>query len=126
MACLHDDYISACEGVARREPRPLSQKSLLNIHTDLCALYTWATSPGIELAATHIFHTIERPEADTPVIETFTREQIRDMLKACKQHHSRWQGTRAREETACRVFREVHRPCLVALSHPAEENPQTG
>jgi integrase/recombinase XerD len=85
MAWLRDDYISACEGVARREPRPLSQKSLLNIHTDLCALYTWAISPGIELATTHIFHTIERPEADTPVIEMFTREQIRDMLKACKE-----------------------------------------
>lgn len=75
MAWLRDDYISAREGVSRREPRPLSQKSLLNIHTDLCALYTWAISPGIELAATHIFHTIERPEADTPVIETFARER---------------------------------------------------
>ncbi len=48
MAWLQHDYISDCAGVANREPRPLSQKSLLNIHTDLCALYTWATSPGIE------------------------------------------------------------------------------
>ena len=37
------------------------------------------------VTSTHIFHTIERPEADAPIIETFTREQIRDMLKACKE-----------------------------------------
>ena len=87
MAWLQHDFVSACEGVARREPRTLSHKSLLNIHTDLSALYTWAVSPGVELVPTHIFHTIERPEADSPVIETFTREQVRDMLKACKGTH---------------------------------------
>lgn len=85
MAWLQHDCISAREGVARREPRMLSQKSLLNIHTDLCALYTWATTPGIELVSTHTFHTIERPEADAPVIETFTREQADKMLKAYKE-----------------------------------------
>ena len=49
MAWLRDDYISPCKGVAQREPRSLSQKSLLNIHTDLCAFYTWTVSPGAEL-----------------------------------------------------------------------------
>ena len=38
----------------------------------------------IELVSTHIFHTIERPQADAPVIETLTREQVDKMLKACK------------------------------------------
>lgn len=85
MAWLQNDYISDCAGIANRAPRLLSQKSLLNIHTDLCALYTWATSPGIELVPTHIFRTIERPQADAPLIESFTRDQVRDMLKACKQ-----------------------------------------
>lgn len=85
MAWLQTDYISDCPGIAKREPRALSQKSLLNIHTDLCALYTWATSPGVELVDTHIMHTIERPQADTPLIEEFSREQVQAMLKACKQ-----------------------------------------
>lgn len=85
MAWLQNDYISDCPGVAKREPRALSQKSLLNIHTDMCALYTWATSPGVELVSTHILHTIERPEADAPIIEVFTRDQVQALLKACKQ-----------------------------------------
>lgn len=92
MAWVQSEFISDPPGVARREQKRLSQKTLLNIHTDLSALYTWATSPGIELAPTHFFRTIERPEADIPVVETFTREQVRDMLKACKKSRV-WQNT---------------------------------
>jgi integrase/recombinase XerD len=92
MAWVQSEFISDPPGVARREQKHLSQKTLLNIHTDLSAFYTWATAPGIELVPTHIFRTIERPEADTPVIETFTREQVRDMLKACKESRV-WQNT---------------------------------
>ncbi len=84
MTWVQSDFTSNPGGVAPRASKPLSQKSLLNIHTDLSALYTWATADGVNLVEKHLFRTIERPEADTPIIEVFTRDQVRDLLKACK------------------------------------------
>ena len=43
-------------GVAPRSPKPLSKKSIYNIHTGLSALWTWTVREG--LADRHILHQI--------------------------------------------------------------------
>lgn len=68
-------------GIARRQPRPLSKKTVLNIHTALSALWTFAVREG--LAETHILRTIPRPRPEQRAIVPLTRDQIRDLLDAC-------------------------------------------
>lgn len=111
MAWLQSDFISTPKGVAPRPCKPLSQKTLLNVHTDLCAFYTWATSPGVELVEKHLFQTIERPEADRPVIEIFSREQVRELLKACKESRA-WHTD---ESTANSRPTEARDQCIILL-----------
>ncbi len=78
FAWLQDEHVSVPGGVAPRPPCYLSPKSVANIHTDLSAFYTWATSPGVELVGDHILRTIDRP-----LIETFSKTEIAALLKAC-------------------------------------------
>jgi site-specific recombinase XerD len=68
-------------GVAKREPRPLSKKTVLNIHTALSALWTWAVRE--DLADRHILRDIPRPRPEQRAIVPLTRAQIRDLLDAC-------------------------------------------
>lgn len=68
-------------GVARRPARPLSKKTILNIHTALSALWTWAVREG--LAPMHILRDIPRPRPEQRAIVPLTRDQIRDLLEAC-------------------------------------------
>jgi len=70
-------------GVAPRPARPLSKKTILNIHTALSALWTWARAEG--LAERHIIHDVPRPKPEQRAIEPFTRDQIRDLLDACER-----------------------------------------
>ncbi|MBN1261110.1 MAG: tyrosine-type recombinase/integrase [Anaerolineae bacterium] len=67
-------------GAAARSGR-LSAKTVCNVHTDLSALYTWATRLGY--TEEHHLKSIERPEYDRPAIETFTREEVTALLRAC-------------------------------------------
>ena len=83
FAWLQDEHVSVPGGVAPRPPCHLSPKSVANIHTDLSAFYTWATSPGVELVGDHILRTIDRPRFERPLIETFTKAEIAALLKAC-------------------------------------------
>jgi len=68
-------------GVAARPPRPLSKKTILNIHTALSALWTWCCNEGI--ADRHIIRDIPRPKPEKRAIQPFSRAQIRDLLNAC-------------------------------------------
>jgi len=75
-------------GVAARPPRPLSKKTVLNIHTALSALWTWSLAEG--LVDRHIIRDIPRPKPEQRAIQPLTRAQLRDLLDACDR--SRFYG----------------------------------
>ena len=83
----------------RRGKFRLSQKSILNIHTDLSALWAWATAEGYTPA--NIVRTIQPPDPPPPVIETFTQEEVELLLTACDRSRS-WRN--APEITLRRVL----------------------
>jgi len=95
LAWLQDEHISTPAGIAPRGDIHLSQKSICNIHTDLSAFYTWATQNGY--AEEHLLRSIPRPRYEKPVIEAFTREEVRKLLAACKGEGE--DATRARATT---------------------------
>lgn len=70
----------------------LAPKSVANIHTDLSALYTWATDMGV--VATHLLHRIPCPRFEKPAIEPYTQDQVAAMLKACDTTNP-WTGREA-------------------------------
>ncbi len=86
FAWLQDDYVSDPDGVAPRKRGPLSPKSVLNIHTALSSLWTWATDEGF--APSHIVRTIKPPPAPLPAIEPFAKEEVSVLLKACDNSRS--------------------------------------
>lgn len=67
------------DGIAPRPVMVLSKKTMLNVHTALSALWTWAVTEG--LTKRHLLHEIPRPEkrAVTP----FTEQDIKTLLAAC-------------------------------------------
>jgi integrase/recombinase XerD len=91
FAWLQNDYISNPDGVAPRKQKPLSQKSILNIHTNLSSLWTWAVNEGY--ATSNIVHTIERPHYSPPVVDPFDKDEISALLKACKRTRS-WKNNK--------------------------------
>ncbi len=94
FAWLRDDYISEPGGAVQRAPMKLGPKSILNVHTALSALWTWAMEEG--LAAANPIRAIEAPKVVEPVIEIFTKEQIEKMLEACERN--RWKSGRTTSE----------------------------
>jgi site-specific recombinase XerD len=62
----------APNGAARRPVKGLSNKTILNIHTALSALWTWAVSEGI--VAQHILRQIPRPKPEKRAITPFSEE----------------------------------------------------
>ena len=60
----------------------LSKKTLLNYHTGLSALWTWATKE--ELVEHHIIKRVPRPNPEKPAIKPYTRDDVEAMLVACK------------------------------------------
>ena len=59
----------------------LSAKTLLNYHTGLAALWTWATKEGI--ADEHIVRKVRRPKPEQREIMPYTRGDLQAMLAAC-------------------------------------------
>lgn len=112
LAWLQDDYVSSSGGVAPREPTPLSPKSVYNLYTDLSALYTWATSPGIALVSEHVIHTIECPEFEPPDIQAYTQQEVEAMLKAC-DHTTTW---KTRETQTKRPTAQRDRAAIMLLT----------
>jgi integrase/recombinase XerD len=95
---LRGDYRSEPGGVAPRGKIKLSEKSILNMHTNLSSLWSFAVKNGY--AIDHIIRKVERPKVNPPVVETFTRENLEAMLKASGETRS-WKnsttkGTRER------------------------------
>jgi integrase/recombinase XerD len=73
-------------GVASRPPRVLSNKSILNIHIALSALWTWAIKEGF--ATHHVVRAVRPPKPEKPAIEPFSKADIEALLKACKRSQS--------------------------------------
>ncbi len=61
----------------------LSNKTLLNYHTGLSALYTWAVTEGY--AQEHHMHGIDRPRPEQRTIQPIPVEHIRAMLSVLGQ-----------------------------------------
>ncbi len=58
----------------------VSNKTILNYHTGLSALWTWALSEHI--VAEHIIHQVPRPKPEKPDIIPFTESDIKAILNA--------------------------------------------
>lgn len=80
---LQNDYTRQPAGPIPRGQIKLSPKSILNVHTALSALWHWAINE--EIATKNIVRTITPPNAPAPVVETFTKEDVEAMLKACRR-----------------------------------------
>jgi site-specific recombinase XerD len=81
FAWLREDYVSEPDGVAPRGRFKLSPKSVVNIHTNLSALWTWGVREGY--VEENIVRAIEKPDIKPPVIKPFTKDEMQAMLKAC-------------------------------------------
>ena len=81
FAYLRDDYISEPDGIANRGQIKLSAKTILNIHTDLSALWTWGVEEGY--VKTNLVRTIQPPDAKPPVVETLSKDDLEKLLGAC-------------------------------------------
>jgi integrase/recombinase XerD len=109
FAWLQDDYISEPDGVAPRGQIHLSPKSIKNIHTALSALWTWAVNEGY--VEKNIVHTIAPPRVVAPVIETFTQDEIKALLKACDKGRT-W---KTRDTTSERPTADRDRAIVMTL-----------
>jgi len=69
-----------------RPAKPLSNKSLLNIHAGLSALWTWAIREGA--ADEHIIRALPRPKPEKRAIVPFTKPDIVALLAACNETRS--------------------------------------
>jgi integrase/recombinase XerD len=59
----------------------LSDKTVLNYHTGLGALWTWAVKEG--LVEKHIVHEVERPDPEQREIVPYSQQDVKAMLAAC-------------------------------------------
>jgi integrase len=68
-------------GIAPRPAKVLSNKTVLNIHTALSALWTWAVREGI--TRRHLLRDIPRPKAERRAVTPFTEEDVKAVLAVC-------------------------------------------
>jgi site-specific recombinase XerD len=73
----------APSGAAPRPVKGLSNKSILNIHTGLSALWTWAVAEGV--VQRHLLREIPRPRPEKRVINPFTLDDVKKLLGACER-----------------------------------------
>lgn len=81
LASLNGTEITP-NGRAPRPPIKLSKKSILNIHTALSSLWTWAVSEGF--AKRHIVRPIRPAKPEERAIEPFTRSDVEAILDCCQ------------------------------------------
>ena len=68
----------APNGAAKRPVKGLSNKTILNIHTALSALWTWAVAE--EIVGQHLLRQIPRPKPEKRAITPFSEEDIKTLL----------------------------------------------
>ena len=71
---LQEDYVSNPDGIAPRMKKPLSPKTIRNIHTNLSAFWNWAVDEGF--VKENIINATGKPPASTPKIEPLTKDEI--------------------------------------------------
>ena len=59
----------------------LSANSLVNCHTALSALWTWAVQEGV--VDRHMLREVQRPKAEKRVIVPYSEQDVKAMLAAC-------------------------------------------
>jgi len=67
-------------GIAPRPAKPLAAKTIKNVHTCLCSLWTWAIDEGH--AAQHVPRAVDVPKPEPPDIQPLTRRQVQALLEA--------------------------------------------
>jgi len=67
-------------GIVKRPPQRLSPKTIRNIHTTLCSLWTWAIGEGY--THDHLPRQIQVPKPEPPDIQPFTFLQIQRLIEA--------------------------------------------
>jgi len=70
--------------------KALSEKTLLNYHTALCSLWTWATQEGI--TDTHIMRSVSRPKPKKRAIIPLSKHDFAAMISACEEVEYRRAG----------------------------------
>jgi integrase/recombinase XerD len=70
-------------GIAYRKPVRLSPKTIKNIHVALSALWTWGVEEGY--VQQNIVKAITPPHVAPPIIDTFTQDEIKALLRACEK-----------------------------------------
>ena len=68
-------------GAVKMAAKPLSKKTILNYHTGLSALWTWAVLEGVR--EEHLLHSIPRPDPEDPAVVPFSEQDVRALLAAC-------------------------------------------
>jgi site-specific recombinase XerD len=68
----------APNGAAKRPVKGLSNKTILNIHTALSALWTWAVAEGI--VTQYVLRQIPRPKPEKRAITPFSEADIKTLL----------------------------------------------
>jgi len=92
-------------------PRAADQagaEDILNIHTDLSALWSWGVEEGFVPA--NIVRTIAPPDPKAPVVETLTKEEINALLGACERSKTWKEPSSQRQRTSDRRSRPLHHP----------------
>lgn len=82
LSALSDKPITP-NGCTSRPTKPLSKKSILNIHTALSSLWTWAIAEGF--ADVHIIRAIRLTKPEQRAIEPFSRTDVEALLLACER-----------------------------------------
>lgn len=74
---------SAPAGIAPRQGKPRSAKTLSNYHVALSALWTWAVAEGY--ADDHVVRLAPRPKFNQKPIEPYTDQELTAMCRACQR-----------------------------------------
>lgn len=68
-------------GCAPRPARKLSRKTILNVHTGLSSLWTWALAEGY--VDENVVRRVKMDKPPAPIIEPLSREDVELLLDAC-------------------------------------------
>ena len=71
----------------------VSKKTLLNYHTGLSALWTWAVEE--ELTGRHLLRRVERPQPEKRAIVPYTEDDVKKMLAALGKSRPYWRAGQA-------------------------------
>ena len=76
-----NDYISEPAGIAYRPPHPLGECSKSNVYSACSVLWRWGLDEGYVPA--NVVTRVPRPKLSDKIVETFTRDEMDLILRAC-------------------------------------------